>query len=92
VDVKVVDHPELSRFEIWADGKVAGFARYHLAPGKIVFTHTEVDPAYEGEGLGSTLASGALDAARERSLRIDPQCPFIAAYVKRHPEYQSSVV
>jgi len=92
VDIKVVDHPELSRFEIWTDGAVAGFARYRLAPGKIVFTHTEIDPVFEGKGLGSKLASGALDAARDRSLGIEPLCPFIAAYVKSHPEYQSLVV
>ena len=92
MDIKVVDHPELSRFEIWADGKLAGFARYRLAPGKIVFTHTEIDLAFEGKGLGGKLASGALDASRERSLGIEPQCPFIAAYVRRHPEYQSLVV
>jgi predicted GNAT family acetyltransferase len=87
VDIAVVDNPSRDRFEIHVDGKVAGFVRYRLAPGKIVFIHTEVDPVYEGKGLGSTLAAGALDAARERSLSIDPQCPFIAAYMKRHPEY-----
>ena len=92
MDIKVVDHPELSRFEIWADGKVAGFARYRLAPGRIVFTHTEIDPVFEGHGLGSRLASGALDVARERSLSIEPLCPFIAAYVKQHSQYQSLVV
>jgi predicted GNAT family acetyltransferase len=82
-----VDNPAEHRFEIHVGGQVAGFARYRLAPGKIVFIHTEVDPVYEGKGLGSTLAAGALDAARERSLEIDAQCPFIAAYLKRHPEY-----
>jgi predicted GNAT family acetyltransferase len=87
VDIAVVDNPAAHRFEIHVDGQVAGFARYQLAPGKIVFVHTEVDPVYEGKGLGSTLAAGALDAARERSLEIDAQCPFIAAYLKRHPEY-----
>jgi uncharacterized protein len=87
LDSVVVDNPARSRFEIQVDGQVAGFARYRLTPGKIVFTHTEIDPVYEGKGLGSKLAAGALDAARERSLVIDPQCPFIAAYVKRHPEY-----
>jgi uncharacterized protein len=92
VDTVVVDNPAQSRFEIWVDGHVAGFARYRPTPGKIVFTHTEIDPVYEGEGLGSQLASGALDAARARSLGIEPQCPFIAAYVKRHPEYESMVV
>jgi uncharacterized protein len=87
VDIAVVDNPASHQFEIRVDGQLAGFARYRLAPGKIVFIHTEIDPVYEGKGLGSTLAAGALDAARERSLEIDAQCPFIAAYLKRHPEY-----
>lgn len=87
MDISVVDNPSGSRFEIHVDGQVAGFVRYRLVPGKIVFIHTEIDPVYEGKGLGSKLAAGALDAARERSLEIDPQCPFIAAYMKRHPEY-----
>ena len=86
MDTAVVDNPAAHRFEIRVDGQVAGFVRYRLAPGKIVFIHTEIDPVYEGKGLGSTLAAGALDAARQRSLEIDPQCPFIAAYLKRHPE------
>ncbi len=92
MDIAVVDNPGSHRFEIRVDGQVAGFARYRLAPGRIVFIHTEIDPVYEGKGLGSKLAAGALDAARERSLGIEPQCPFIAAYVKRHPEYESLVV
>ena len=87
MDIAVVDNPARSRFEIHVDGQVAGFVRYRLSPGKIVFIHTEIDPVYEGKGLGSQLAAGALEAARERSLQIDPQCPFIAAYLKRHPEY-----
>ena len=87
MDIVVVDNPAHSRFEIQVDGQVAGFASYRLAPGRIVFTHTEIDPVYEGRGLGSKLAAGALDAARSRSLLVDAQCPFIAAYLKRHPEY-----
>jgi predicted GNAT family acetyltransferase len=85
VDIKVVDSPEQHRFELRVDGEVAGAAYYRLHPGGIVFTHTEVDKAYEGKGLGSKLAAGAVGAAHERGLRIDPQCPFIAAYLKRHP-------
>jgi predicted GNAT family acetyltransferase len=87
VDIAVVDNPSSHRFEIHVDGRVAGFVRYRLEAEKIVFIHTEIDPVYEGKGLGSRLASGALDAARERSLEVDAQCPFIAAYLKRHPEY-----
>jgi len=80
-----------SRYEVVVDGSVAGFAAYRLHNDVVVFTHTEVDPDYEGRGLGSSLAKGALDDVRSQGGRIQPLCPFIAAYVKRHPEYQELV-
>lgn len=86
-EAQVTDNPQLKRFEIVLDGEVAGFAAYRLEPQRIVFTHTKVDSAYEGRGLGSTLAEGALAAARERGLTIVPECPFIKSYLRRHPEY-----
>ena len=86
-DVVVSDHPDRNRFEAHLDGELAGFAEYRLSRGRITFTHTEVDDAYEGQGLGSTLASGALDAARDAGLAVYPECPFIASYIKRHREY-----
>jgi predicted GNAT family acetyltransferase len=53
--------------------------------------HTEIEPAFEGEGFGSALVSGALDDVRARGKRVRPLCPFVAAYVKRHPEYADLV-
>lgn len=85
--VEVRDNPSEHRFEIHDDGKLAGFARYVRRPGRIFFVHTEIDPAFEGRGLGSQLASAALDATRATGERIVPLCPFIASYVERHPEY-----
>jgi predicted GNAT family acetyltransferase len=82
----VVDVPERSRFEIQVDGRTAGFAAYHRKPGLLVFTHTEVDDAYGGRGLGSVLVAAALDAVRERGLSMRPDCPFVRAYVARHPD------
>ncbi|WP_214103710.1 GNAT family N-acetyltransferase [Acrocarpospora catenulata] len=87
----VADNPAQSRYEIVVDGEVAGFAQYRLRPGKIVFTHTEISGKYEGQGLGGRLAKGALDGARERGLPVAPLCPFIAGYIKRHPEYADLV-
>jgi len=86
----VEDNSEQSRYEIRTDagpGAPAGFAYYELRPGQIVFTHTEVDPAFEGHGIGSALAARALDDARRRGLVVVPRCPFIRAYITRHPEY-----
>jgi uncharacterized protein len=89
VDFKVVDNAAEQRFEIRVDGERAGAAYYSLHPGppqRIVFTHTEVRPEYEGKGVGSKLAGGALTLAKDRGLQVVAQCPFIAAYLKKHPE------
>ena len=79
------------RYELVVDGHLAGFARYVRRGGRMIFVHTEVDPAYGGRGLGTVLARGALDAARAEGVPIVPLCPFIAAFVERHPEYQDIV-
>ena len=72
----VHDVAERSRFEIHVDGRLAGFAQYRLNdPGLIVFTHTEIDDAFEGRGLGSILVRAALDAARSRGLAVRPGLP-----------------
>jgi len=84
----VLDVAESSRFEIRVDGRLAGLAQYHMKdPGLIVFTHTEIDDAYEGRGLGSTLIRAALDTARGRGLGVRPDCPFVRAYIGRHSDY-----
>ncbi len=90
-DIRVLDNPERSRFEILLAGSVAGFASYRLRDGAIVFRHTEVDPRFEGHGLGSRLAAAALDNARQRNLAVVPNCPFIAAYIAEHPKYADLV-
>ena len=82
----VLDVAESSRFEIHVDGRLAGFAQYRMKdPGLIVFTHTEIDDAFEGRGLGSTLIRAALDAARGRGLAVRPDCPFVRAYIAPPP-------
>jgi predicted GNAT family acetyltransferase len=72
---------------VTADGNLAGFAQYRSRPGLIAFIHTEVDEAHEGEGLGSKLVAYALDDARARGLEVLPFCPFVNAFLQRHPEY-----
>ncbi len=89
--IDVRDRPERARFEITLNEQRAGFAEYDLRDGEIVFTHTEVDEAFEGHGLGSRLARAALDDARARGLRVRPVCRFIASYIRRHPEYRDMV-
>ena len=87
----VLDNEAAERYEISVDGELAGFAQYRLRPGLIAFVHTEVDDRFEGRGLGSELASFALDDARERGLAVLPFCPFVNGFVQRHPEYADLV-
>ena len=89
--IEVTDAPEASRFEIHEGGAILGFAEYRLQPGRIVFPHTEVDPAVGGRGLGTTLIRGALDTARARSLQVVPLCSFVAAFIRNHPDYADLV-
>jgi uncharacterized protein len=90
-DVVVVDNAGLSRVEALVDGAVAGFAAYLDRPGRRVFTHTEVDPAYGGQGIGGTLARSALDRARADGARVVPLCPFIRGWIDKHPDYADLV-
>jgi predicted GNAT family acetyltransferase len=88
-DVEVRDNPEESRFEAYVDGKLAGFSAYDVGHGTINFVHTEVDDAYEGHGVGSVLVRRMLDQIRERGdLRVTASCPFVRAWLRRHPDYQ----
>lgn len=84
----VTDNVELQRFEARLDGALAGFAEYQLADELMVFTHTEVDPSFEGRGVGSALAEFALDQVRaEGTRKALPLCPFIKVWIQRHPDY-----
>ena len=76
-----------NRFEILVDGKTAGFTVYRASGDRYTFTHTEIDPAYEGRGLGSVLIKQTLDDMRSRGFAVLPQCPFVRRYISRHTEY-----
>jgi uncharacterized protein len=87
----VRDVPERDRYEVTVDGELAGFAQYREVDGARVFTHTEVFDAYEGQGVGSALAQGALDDVRASGRRVVALCPFIAEYIRRHDDYADLV-
>jgi predicted GNAT family acetyltransferase len=91
-DPQVLDVAEWSRLEIHADGKLAGFVAYRLEPGRITFTHTQIDEGFEGRGLGSRLVRGALDAARARGLAVLPECPFVRGWIQKHEDYADLVL
>ena len=86
-ELAVKHNPQAGRFEIEKNGSVA-VLEYLLQDGKMVFTHTGVPPALEGQGIGSRLARAGLDHARAQGLKVVPLCSFIAGYIQKHPEYQ----
>ncbi|GAB3262221.1 GNAT family N-acetyltransferase [Nocardioides dilutus] len=91
-DVQVSDNPGESRFEAHVDGELAGFAAYDNTDDLIVFTHTEIFDAFEGQGVGSALARSALDAVHADGTRkVLPRCPFIRRWIEKHPDYQDLV-
>ena len=78
------------RFETEVGARTA-FLNYRIAGGQITFTHTEVPAALQGRGLGTALVKAGLDYAAANSLRVVPQCPFVAEFLSAHPQYQQLV-
>jgi predicted GNAT family acetyltransferase len=91
VEAVIIDNPDQQRYEIRVDDELAGFVQYRRRPGLIAFIHTEIDPRFEGQGLGSKLIAGALDEARSAGVSVLPFCPFVNGYIERHPEYSALV-
>jgi predicted GNAT family acetyltransferase len=90
-DITVTNNVAASRYEVSLGAGLAGFAAYRTTDDSVVFTHTEIDPAFEGQGLAGALASAALDDVRARGLYAVPICPYIKTYIRRHPEYADLV-
>ena len=86
--MEVINNTALGRFEIDLGDDVA-VAEYMLEGEAIIFTHTEVPAAHEGKGIASQLAFAALEYAKAQGMTVHPHCAFFAAYIRRHPEYQS---
>lgn len=86
----VVNNEAEKRFEVVVDGETA-VLEYIRAGGNITYTHTEVPPSLEGQGIGGKLARHALDFARDNGLKVIPICPFVTSYLRRHPEYHPLV-
>lgn len=86
--LEVINNTEKRRFEVKAEGHTAA-SDYMVVGPKVIFTHTEVPIALEGNGIGSMLAKAGLNYAKEKGLKVMPLCPFMAGYVKRHPEWKA---
>lgn len=91
MELTVTDVPEAGRYEVRDGDRVLGLAAYRRQGEQVVFTHTEVDPDAEGEGVGSTLVRGALDDVRAHGRRVVPLCSFVRGYIERHPGYADLV-
>jgi len=86
-DLTVTDNQDARRFELRARDEVVGWIDYLPAGPSVIFSHTEIVPGHEQQGLGSVLVRRALDAMRDRGTTVIPTCPFTAAFIQRHPEY-----
>lgn len=84
---EVRDNPAEHRFEIWVDEGLAGFSDYHDRGLVRSFVHTEVEPAFEGQGLASQLIAAAIEEAKETGRSVLPFCPFVRSWIERHPDF-----
>jgi predicted GNAT family acetyltransferase len=88
----ITDATERERYETHLGGELAGVLEYAVKRGRLALIHTEVSPAYEGRGVGSSLVRFALDDARRRGLRVIAVCPYVQDYLTRHPQDDDIVV
>ena len=89
----VRDNPAELRYELVDDGgAVIGEIRYRREPGAVALVHTDVDPAYEGQGLAGFLVESAVRDLRERDLKLIPVCPYVQSWLRRHPDQTDIVV
>lgn len=78
---------EQCRYELAIDDKLVGIAEYRIVGEVVVFSHTEIDRARRGQGLGAVLVKYALDDVRATNRRVEPQCWYVAEFIAEHPEY-----
>lgn len=90
MEVTITHNPELHRFETTVQNDTA-ILEYRLYKGDIALMHTLVPPALEGQGIASQLAKFAFDYAKQHNMPVMVYCPFVAAFLKRHPEYNVQV-
>ena len=86
-DIRVTDNPPGLRYELWLDGELTGWIDYKLRGDTLMLLHTEVRPHQRLRGLGTRLVHYALEEVRKHDRLMTPLCPFVAAYVREHPEY-----
>jgi hypothetical protein len=88
----VRDNPAELRYELLDGDAVVGEIRYRREPGAVALVHTEVDPSHQGKGAAGMLVEEAVRDLRTRGLGLIPVCPFVRAWLRRHPEQADLVV
>jgi predicted GNAT family acetyltransferase len=89
--MQVDDNPAESRYEACDESTLLGFAEYRILDNRFWLIHTEIADVHRGHGVGAQLARSALDDLRAKDLLIVPTCPFIAGWIRRHPEYDDMI-
>jgi len=85
-DLRVVDVPAASRFELMLGDQRVGLADYSVVGDVMTVPHVETDPAHQGQGFAAILMGGVIDSLRANGQTLVPVCPYAAAYMRRHPE------
>lgn len=91
MESNLIDNKELKQYEVKVDDHTARI-EYILAKNNIYLTHTEVPRELEGKGIGSSMVKMVLEDIDKRNLTLIPMCPFVAMYIKRHPEWKRLVM
>ena len=85
--LEVIHNPAENRFEAWVDGQLAKLD-YMEDGGTIVMTHVGVPYEFRGNGVAGKITQAGLDYAKAKSLRVIPMCSYVAAYIRRNPQYR----
>lgn len=87
MEITITENTEKKRFETEVEGRTA-LIDYKKAENKIYLTHTEVPSELEGKGIASSMVKQVLQRIKDEGLELVPLCPFVASYIKRHPEWK----
>ena len=86
MNAAIVHNQAAQQFELHA-GSDVGLLQYRISDGRMIVYHTEVPEHLERQGLAGRMTQAALEFARAQKLRVEPRCPYTAAFFRKHPEY-----
>lgn len=86
--IEITHNAAEQQYEIAVDGTRAGFTVAREEGDVVVFPHTLIDEAYEGQGLAGQLVTHALDDVRARGKKVVAHCPYVKRFIEKHTEYQ----